>query len=179
MTRTAVAASLVLHTAALAAVCIPFGGKGAGAARVQGRVTSLLRPPQGEQPKGPRSAASGRGGNPGAVVDLSQIEVVLDDGQVGDLIQVLEDWRGSVTTCGVIGRDPVMRFWLYDPTVWRKTRAMAGIPCADFPDGFRSALARQIAAAAEHAGLAGKVRRVRIGFRHTLPDGVVVLRVEG
>ena len=179
MTRTAVVSSLVLHTAALAAVCIPFGGKAAESVTFTRRVTTLLRPPWGEQPKGPHTSGRGRGGNPGATVDFSQVEIVLDDGQVGDLIQVLEDWSGSVTTCGATGHDPVLRFWLYDPTVWRETRGMAGIPCADFPDGFRSALARHIAAAAEQAGLAGKVRRVRIGFRHALPDGVVVLRVEG
>ena len=179
MTRTALVASLVLHTAALAAVCSPFSGKTAEPVKVMRRVTTLMRPPRGEQPKGPRAPGLGRGGNPGAAVDLSQIEVVLDDGQVVDLIQVLDDWSGSVTTCGPTGRDPVLRFWLYDPSAWRQTRGMAGIPCADFPDGFRSALVRQIAAAAEQAGLTGKVRRVRIGFRHALPDGVVVLRVEG
>ena len=107
MTRTAVVASLVLHAAALTAVCIPFGAKMGESVKVMRTVTTLLRPPPGEQPKGPRASGTGHRENLGAAVDLSQIEVVLDDGHVADLIQVLEDWNGSVTTCGATGHDLV------------------------------------------------------------------------
>jgi len=164
--------------AALAVACSPFGGKTPPQEEVVRRVTHLA-PPPGEQPKGPPAPGPGDGGKPGAAADLTNIEVVLDDAQAGDLIQVLEDWSGSVTKCGATGHDTVLRFWLYDPSAWRQTRGMAGIPCADFPEGFRSALVRRISAAAEQGGLKGKIRRVRIGFRHGLPDGVVVLRIEG
>ena len=181
MTVRALSLSLGLHAAVLCAVLRFPPSPGSGEPRRPSSVPLFMPPPGGiPEPltRGPRKGGS-HAPTPGGDVSLDGIQLIVDDRYAGPLLAVLARWRGRITNCPAREPDAGMRFWLYDPSMWSETKDRTDLPCADFPPGFRRALASEIAAATARQRLPGPVLRAVIGFSLRAPSGLLVLRVEG
>ena len=185
MRKGAFAISVAVH-AALAVAAMWRGGWGTPPPPETGPSTraKLYIPPPGDawQPKRPAPATAGAvtagRKRPGAPAGLDSIELVVHDQWVADLPAVLARWHGRITNCPAL-KDGAYRFWLYDPpatlNLGSEAGAREGMPCADFPAGFESALSSKIASEAARRGLRGRVRKVVIGFSRKDAEGLLVL----